>query len=143
MSLTFLALALSFGAIAAEPARGAAPIPVSTSPEIEITRGTSEHEWPFSIDRGTLSCFEYDGKRYVFFSEILTSEEMGEFGAMKLPRMVAVSANPLAFLATIDDRELYLPWDSLETLIKRLAPYERMGWQLCDGKAASPQSTDL
>lgn len=143
MSLALLALALSVGAVAAEPSRASEPRLASSFPEQEIARGESEYEWPFSLERGKLSCFESNGQRYVFFSEILTPEEMGEFGSMKLPRMVVVSANPLAYLATLDNRELYLPWDKLETLIKRLAPYERMGWKLCEAEAASPPSTDL
>jgi hypothetical protein len=143
MSLALLALALSVGAVATEPSRASEPRLASSLPEQEIARGESEWDWPFSIERGRLTCIESQGQRYVFFSEILTPEEMGEFGAMKLPRMVVVSANPLAYLATLDNRELYLPWDSLETLIKRLAPYERMGWELCDGATTPPDSTDL
>ena len=60
-----------------------------------------------------------------------TRQEMGEIGSMKLPRSVVVTTNPLAFLATVEDRELYAPYDTLETLIRRLAPFEAMGRKLC------------
>jgi hypothetical protein len=100
-------------------------------PRIEIVKGQTGHEWPFSIDRGELSCFAFGGERHVFFSEILSPEEQGTFGNMKLPRMVVVATNPMAYFATFEHRELYLAWESLETLVLRLAPYERMGRDLC------------
>ena len=145
MSLALLAVlaALRVTVGDAVPAQERAMTPVSTFPERVIAKGDSPHEWPFSIDEGRLSCIPFETQRHVFFSEILTDEEMGEFGNMTLPRMVVVTANPMAFLATVDDRELYAPWDTLETLIKRLAPYERMGWELCDGAAAPRNSNDL
>jgi hypothetical protein len=116
--------------------------PASTFPEMHIRKGQTLHEWPFSIDEGRLSCIALAGQRYVFFSEILGEEQAGTIGNMTLPRMVAVTANPFALFATHDSRELYAPWDSLEALIERLAPYERMGWKLCDDSAA-PETDDL
>jgi hypothetical protein len=101
-------------------------------PEIVIRKGETGHEWPFSIDEGELTCLAYQGQRYVFFAEILTDDEMGTFGAMTLPRSVVVSTNPVALFASFEDRALYAPWDSLETLVTRLAPYELMGRALCD-----------
>jgi hypothetical protein len=127
-------------AFAGEPAAVAKP--ASVFPEIVIRRSESKHEWAFSIDEGTLTCIGMNGERYVFFAEILTDEEMGEFGNMKLPRSVVVTTNPLTFLATVENRELYLPYDSLETLIRRLAPFETMGRKLCDD-AADPLPQDL
>jgi len=103
-------------------------------PEIVIRKADTQHEWAFSIDEGTLTCVPLGADRFVFFGEILTPEEMGEIGNMKLPRSVAVTTNPIALLATIEDKELYAPWDSLETLVKRLAPFEAMGAKLCDGQ---------
>lgn len=121
---------------AAMAAAIAAPIPfgaayADTFPKIVISKAEAKHEWPFSLDEGELTCVKMGQPEYVFFSEILTPEEMGEIGSMKLPRSVVVTANPLAFLATMDNRELYAPFDTLETLIKRLAPYEVMGRALC------------
>lgn len=109
------------------------PAAASTFPEKLIRKGEVEHEWPFSIDAGELTCIDMFGPKDVFFAEILPPEEQGTFGNMTLPRLVVVTANPLAFFSTIENRELYAPFDSLETLIRRLAPYERMGWALCDG----------
>ena len=57
---------------------------------------------------------------------------------MTLPRMVVVSANPLALLASFEDRALYLPFDTLETLVGRLAPFEEMGLALCDEASRQP-----
>ncbi|MGE0500752.1 MAG: hypothetical protein AB7I79_03725 [Rhizobiaceae bacterium] len=99
--------------------------------EMVISRAEATTEWPFSIDVGELSCITLQGQRQVFFAEILTSEEMGEIGNMTLPRMVVVTTNPFALFATIEDRELYAPYDSLEALITRLAPYETMGFAIC------------
>lgn len=128
-------------AFAGEPA-ARAWLPASTFPEIVIRKAETEHEWAFSIDEGTLTCIGMNGQRYVFFAEILSDEEMGEFGNMKLPRSVVVTTNPMAFLATIEHRELYSPYDSLETLIRRLAPFETMGRKLCD-QPTEPQPQDL
>jgi hypothetical protein len=118
-------------------------MPASSFPEVVIRKGETQHEWPFSIDEGELKCIALFGQRHIFFAEILTPEEMGEFGHMKLPRSVVVSAQPMALFASFEDRALYAPWDSLETLIARLAPYERMGWELCDKAGQEPQAEDL
>lgn len=115
----------------------------SIFPEIVIRKAESKHDWAFSLDEGTLTCVGMNGEEYVFFSEILTDEEMGEFGSMTLPRSVVVTTNPIAFLATMENRALYRPYDSLETLIKRLAPFETMGRKLCRDDATRPQTTDL
>ena len=110
----------------------AASAPSGMFPEIVIRKAETEHEWAFSIEEGTLTCVQVAADRFVFFGEILTPEEMGEIGDMKLPRSVVVTTNPVALLATIEDKELYAPWDSLETLVKRLAPFEAMGMKLCE-----------
>ena len=109
---------------------------VSAYPEMTISRATSVHEWPFAVERGELTCIVHAGQKHVFFSEILTPQAIGEIGNMTLPRMVVVSANPLAYFASIEDRELYAPFDSIETLIVRLAPFEKIGWALCDAEQA-------
>jgi hypothetical protein len=136
-----LAAALPFLPMAAEG--GDAMRLAATFPEIVIRKGQTLYEWPFSIEEGTLACISYAGQRHVFFSEILPEDGAGSVGDMKLPRMVVVTANPFAYFATFDSRDLYLPWDSLETLVKRLAPYERMGWALCDTADEAPPSDEL
>lgn len=113
----------------------------STFPEMEIDRATSAHEWPFSVDRGTLTCVAIQGQRVVIFAEPWREDVRQEFGNMTPPRSVIVSANPIALFASYEDRALYLPYDGLETLIRRLAPFEAMGVKLCDAEAARPQET--
>ena len=96
-------------------------------PEMEIGRGDTEHEWPFSVERGTLTCVAVQGQETVLFSEPWRTDVPQEPGNMTPPRSVVVSANPFALMASLEDRALYLPFDSLETLIRRLAPFETMG----------------
>lgn len=108
---------------------------VGTFPETIIRKAESQHEWAFSIDEGTLTCVKLGEDEFVFFGEILSADDMGEIGNMNLPRSVVVTTNPLAFLTTVEDRELYAPYDTLETLIKRLAPFEAIGRKLCAEEA--------
>jgi len=107
-------------------------------PELAISRATTEFEWPFSVDAGTLTCVALGGREMVFFSEPWREDVPQEFGNMTLPRMVVVSANPLALLASFEDRALYLPFDTLETLVGRLAPFETMGRNLCAEPVPQP-----
>lgn len=104
-------------------------------PEMEIGRGDTEHEWPFSVERGKLTCVAIKGQETVLFSESWRTDVPQEFGNMTLPRSVVVSTNPFALMASLEDRELYLPFDSIETLIKRLAPFEIIGRKLCAQEA--------
>jgi len=107
-------------------------------PKVEISKAGAAHDWPFSVDSGTLTCVAHAGQQVVIFSEPWRTDVPQELGNMTLPRSVIVSTNPLALLASLEDRELYLPWESLEQLIKLLAPWETMGRQLCAENAASP-----
>ena len=100
-------------------------------PEMEIDRTTIAAEWPFTVERGTLTCVAVTTTKVVIFAEPWREDVPQEFGNMTLPRSVIVSANPMAILASFEDRELYLPFDTLETLVARLAPYERIGLELC------------
>lgn len=107
----------------------------SAFPEMEIARGDVDHEWPFSVDAGTLTCVEIGKQKTVIFAEPWRTDVPQEFGNMTLPRSVIVSANPFAILASMEDKDLYLAFDDLETLIRRLAPFEAMGRKLCDAEA--------
>ncbi|WP_370318651.1 hypothetical protein [Oricola sp.] len=104
-------------------------------PEMTIRAAESAHDWPFSVEKGTLTCVEMGRQKVVLFSEPWREDVPQEYGDMTLPRSVVVSTNPIALLASIEDRALYRPFDSLETLIVRLAPFEEMGRALCDGDA--------
>ena len=106
-----------------------------TFPEVGISRDEWATEWPFVVDRGTLVCVALGGNRTVIFSEPWPEDAGQETGDMTLPRSVIVSANPFAILAALEDRSLFLPFDSLETLIRRLAPLETFGLGLCDDPA--------
>jgi hypothetical protein len=106
-------------------------------PEMAIRASDSTHDWPFSVEAGTLTCVEIDRQKVVLFSEPWREDVPQEYGNMTLPRSVVVSTNPFALLASIEDRALYLPFDSVETLIGRLAPFEEMGRALCDRDTAS------
>lgn len=115
-----------------------APVLVSDFPEIEISRAQSPHEWPFAVESGRLTCVAFNGQRVVLFSEPWRTDVPQEFGDMTLPRSVIVSANPFAIFASGEDRTLYAPFDSLETLIRRLGPFEAMGTLLCERGEADP-----
>lgn len=130
--LTGLALPALFGLAAAYG---------SVIPEVEIGRDDTAHEWPFAVDRGTLVCIEISKQRTVLFSEPWRDDVPQELGNMTLPRNVVVSTNPFALLASVENRDLYLPFDSLETLIVRLSPFEQMGFRLCEEDEASRRKT--
>lgn len=130
--------ALASSALAAAmPLLGAQAVPVLESgryfPTITVSKADATHEWPFSVEAGDLTCVEIGAQRTVIFSEPWRTDVPQEFGNMTLPRSVIVSANPLAVFASYEDRALYAPFDSLETLIRRLAPFEAMGTLLCEG----------
>lgn len=114
------------------------PMAVGDFPEIEIKRGATPHEWPFAVDAGKLVCVQFGEQRVVLFSEPWRTDVPQEFGNMTLPRSVVVSANPIAIFASAEVRTLYAPFDSLETLIRRLGPFEAMGTLLCEREEASP-----
>jgi len=106
-------------------------------PEVEIARATVEHEWPFTVERGDLACLEISNQRFVFFSEKPKSEELADIVER---RTVIVSTNPLSLFVSYEDRALYAPFKDMETLIKRLAPYEAMGTKLCDDAKAKKEN---
>jgi hypothetical protein len=128
-------------AFAGEGPALAAAIPAGVFPEITIRKGEAPHEWPFSVNEGKLTCVEYGGRQTVIFTEPWRTDVPQEFGNMTPPRSVIVSVDPFALLASHEDRDLYLPFDSLETLIKRLAPFETMGRALCAG--GPPQEKEI
>jgi hypothetical protein len=107
-------------------------VPVKDFDEVAISRADAAEEWPFSVDEGTLTCITYEGQRMVIFAEPWRDDVPQEFGNMTLPRSVLVSTNPFALLASLEDRALYAPFDSIETLIARLAPWETIGAAICD-----------
>lgn len=101
-----------------------------------ISRSDNETEWPFSVASGMLACVWSGGRKVVSFIE--TPDDPDDEHDAPSGRHVIVSANPfeLTFL-NISSRELFLPADTVETLIKRVAPFEALGQRLCD----QPQGT--
>lgn len=101
-----------------------------------ISRGDNEVEWPFSVASGMLACVWSGGRRVVSFIE--TPDAPDDEHDAPSGRHVIVSANPfeLTFL-NISSRDLFLPADTVEALIRRVAPFEALGQRLCD----QPQGT--
>lgn len=97
----------------------------------KISRSGNEVEWPFSIDTGTIACVWSAGKKVVTFLEEVEAPD-DEHEAPP-GRYVIVSVNPfdLVFL-NIANRDLFVPADTVETLIKRVAPFAALGERLCD-----------
>src|SRR5690606_33422164 len=100
-----LALAVPF----AFPGERDRPVAPAGYPAIEIGRGDTPHEWPFSVERGNLTCVAIGNVKTVIFSEPWRTDVPQELGNMTPPRSVIVSANPLALLASLEDRALYAP----------------------------------
>ncbi|MCX8573017.1 hypothetical protein NDO48_28675 [Aminobacter sp. MET-1] len=101
-----------------------------------ISRSDNETEWPFSVASGLLACVWSGGRKVVSFIE--TTDDPDDEHEAPPGRHVIVSANPfeLTFL-NISSRDLFLPADTVETLIRRVAPFEALGQRLCD----QPQGT--
>ncbi|WP_421864882.1 hypothetical protein [Parvibaculum sp.] len=118
----------------------AAPLILVAEPEVRTEYGISRitiskadavHEWPFSVDTGELACMRFTGRVFVFFTEGPSPENTDDLQGYVGRRMVIVTANPFELFSSMDNRDLYAPFDSLETLIKRLGPYEAMGRKPC------------
>jgi hypothetical protein len=102
---------------------------------IEISKDATAHEWPFSIERGELSCFIFAQYRLVFFREPDPNDPDWYIKNIpyQTPRSVIVSTNPLEIFASLEDAELFLPFDSdFAVLIRRLTPFVAMGQALCE-----------
>lgn len=113
------------------------------SDQLHLAKASMPGEWPFTVEEGLLRCTDRQGHRSVFFAELRSLDEIREAGPARLPRYVVVSSNPFALVTTVGDSDLYLPFDTLETLIKRLAPLEATGLKLCDGPGETYDDKDL
>lgn len=104
----------------------------------KISRASNEGEWPFSVASGTLACVWSGGSRVVSFVEDNPGD--GDDPEPQRPRHVIVSVNPfeLTFF-NMANRDLFLPADTVETLIKRVAPFVALGERLCD----QPQGSQI
>jgi hypothetical protein len=72
-----------------------------------------------------LQCIEFRQRRYVFF---VPEKPGGDEDSV----MVAVSTNPLALFANLEDRHEFRPFADFEELIRRMAPIYETGLALCD-----------
>lgn len=63
-------------------------------PQMEIDRTTIDADWPFAVDRGTLTCVALTTPDIVIFAEPWRDDVPQELGNMTPPRSVIVSAIP-------------------------------------------------
>ncbi len=102
----------------------------------KISRAGNEQEWPFTVSSGYLACVWSAGQRMVMFLEEQTNDE----AEAARVRKVFVSVNPFELtLGNMADRDLIVPMDSVETLVKRMAPFAALGERLCD----QPQGSQI
>jgi hypothetical protein len=102
---------------------------------IDIAKATTPHEWPFTVENGELKCIIFGGQRLVLFTEPDTNDPdwFVKNIPYQMPRSVIVSTNPFEVLASLEDADLFLPFDAdFVVLIKRLTPYAAMGQALCE-----------
>jgi hypothetical protein len=93
-----------------------------------ISRTDSERDWPFTVDEGDLLCLYIMGKPAVYFREV--SMQRGE---SPRPRVAIVSTDPFRLMAGgLTGAGLLAKTDSIEALIKLLAPFESLGSRLCN-----------
>ncbi|WP_421864885.1 hypothetical protein [Parvibaculum sp.] len=96
-----------------------------------ITRADNEADWPFTVDAGQIACVWSGGQKVAMFLERRPDalEDHEEF----TPRSVMLSVNPFELtVMNIGNRGLLAHADSVETLIKRIAPYVTVAQRLCD-----------
>lgn len=106
--------------------------------ERELVRADHALDWPFTVDKGKLACMIFGDQKIVLFSEPDPNPKWPGYGPGYVPaRTLIVSTNPFNYLVNIEDRSLLAPFDNdLAVLIRRMAPLEAMGRELCD----KPQS---
>ncbi|MEO4001665.1 hypothetical protein [Mesorhizobium sp. CAU 1732] len=106
----------------------------------KISRTGNEKDWPFTVDDGTLSCVWSGGQKIVQFIETVPDDLDEHEVEGYVPDMVFVSSNPFDItLLNIGSRHLIVQVDTVEELIERMAPFERLGRRLCD----QPRGTDI
>ncbi len=92
-----------------------------------------EREWPFAATSGHLMCVWVFGQKVVYFAET-PADEHDE------PRVLVVSTNPFDLMVVnAGNSAMFTPYDGLEQLIVRLAPFESLGRRLCD----QPRGTEV
>jgi hypothetical protein len=98
-----------------------------------IERAGNETDWPFSVDKGHLTCVWSGGAPVVMFFAFDAEAFDAEGGE---PRGVLLSANPLELtLGNIATRDLFAPAATVEERLLAVAPFVDMGRKLCDQPA--------
>ena len=91
-----------------------------------IERTDNEREWPFTVDKGYLSCVYVRGKPTVYFT---ITEDVDEGAA----GTVVVSTDPIELVfVNIGRQGVFAPTSGLAELIKKVAPFENLGRRLCE-----------
>lgn len=131
-ALTALMLALPVTSVRDERSLFHLPGPDDVRMQV-ITRSGNERDWPFVIDSGYLACVWSAGQKVVMFVE---KPPVGD----SEPDLVFVTTNPFELtMMNIPGRHLIAPADSLEELIRRMAPFHELGRRLCE----QPRGSDI
>lgn len=100
-----------------------------------VARTDNEREWPFTVGEGYLTCAYLLGQPTVYFTE-----KPAKDADPRDVRVVVVSTDPLdLMLARFAGQGLIGSMDSMETLIRLVAPFKSMGDRLCD----QPRGTQI
>lgn len=98
-----------------------------------IEREARETEWPFSVERGMLACGWAGGQKITLFIEDTAEGEEPSDREAAQPRRLILAVNPFDLaVQNIGFRDLFAPFDSLEQLVRRVAPYLTIARRLCD-----------
>ncbi len=92
-----------------------------------IARADDEDGWPFGPDEGYLACIFSFGVRTVLFA-------IPQDGRDDLPmRTIVVSTNAVELVISLVTRpDMLAKLDDMEELVRRMAPFDRLGKRLCD-----------
>lgn len=103
-----------------------------------IARTDREEGWPFSVPSGYLFCAWLMAEKVVYFVE--EPDDPEDYESWEEARMVHLSRDPvsLAFV-NIGNSDLFAPFDGIEQLLVRVAPFVRLGERLCD----QPRGTEI
>jgi hypothetical protein len=128
----FAEAALAMTILAGE--KGLLHIPSSHEVRFQsIAKADNETGWPFSVDKGHLSCVWSGGTPVVMFFAAMDESEDAEAAE---PRGVLLSANPLELtIGNIATRDLFAPAANVEERLLAVAPFIDMGRKLCDQPA--------
>ena len=89
----------------------------------KIQRAAGEAEWPFVATGGMLGCTKVFGNRTVYFIPDETD----------MSRAFNLDMNVFAMsIVNLGMNDILAPYDNVEQLVHRIAPFVTMGQRLCD-----------